>query len=75
MRWTDTPIGSALHDEAGHLIAKVRPLGAGGASAQWLNGMKWDVSDQLKLVHEPQSSRWFATVPEAKHAIEAALTE
>lgn len=73
MRWTDTPIGSALHDEAGKLLAKVRPLEAGGASAQWLNGMKWDVSDQLKQVQAPQSSRWFATVRAAKRAIEDAL--
>lgn len=73
MHWTDTHIGSALHDDAGHLLAKVRPLGAGGVSAQWLNSMTWDVSDQAKLVREPQSSRWFTTVPEAKQAIEAAL--
>lgn len=75
MRWTDTPIGSALHDEAGRLLAKVRPLAAGGASAQWFNGMKWDVSDQAKLVHEPQSSRWFATMPAVKRAIEEPLAE
>ena len=70
MRWTDSPLGSALHDDAGHLLAKVRPLGAGGVSAQWQNGMKWDVSDQLKRVQAPQTSRWFVTVPAAKRAIE-----
>jgi len=72
MKWTDSPLGAALHDDGGKLIAKVRPLGAGGASAQWCNGMRWDVSDQLKNVGE-QASRWFATVPAAKREIEAAL--
>lgn len=73
MRWTDSPHGSALHESGGLLLAKVRPLAAGGVSAQWCNGMRWDVSDQLPLVRSPQSSRWFKTIPEAKQAIEAAL--
>lgn len=72
MLWTDSPLGSALHDDSGRLIAKLRPLAAGGVSAQWCNGMRWDVSDQLRLVKE-QPSRWFATVPAAKQAVEAAL--
>lgn len=75
MRWTETHFGSAIYDDAGQLIAQVWPLGAGTASAQWFNGMKWDNSDQSKLVHEPQTSRWFATVGAAKCAIEEALAE
>jgi len=71
MKWTDSVIGSALH-EGDRLLAKLRPLGAGGVSAQWCNGMKWDVSDQLKNVKE-QTTRWFETVPAAKKAVEAAL--
>ncbi len=72
MKWTDTNIGSALHDEGGQLLAKLRPLGAGGVSAQWCNGMRWDVSDQLSRV-QSQSSRLFNTVPAAKRAVEEAL--
>lgn len=72
MKWTDTIIGSSLHDESGRLLAKLRPLGAGGVSAQWCNGMRWDVSDQLSRV-QAQSSRLFNTVPAAKRAVEAAL--
>lgn len=75
MRWTDTHFGSAIYDDAGQIIAQVWLLGAGNASAQWFNGMKWDNSDQSKLVHEPQTSRWFATVGAAKCAIEEALAE
>lgn len=35
VRWTDTPIGSALHDEAGQLLAEVRPLEAGARRHSW----------------------------------------
>ena len=73
MRWTDSPLGSALHDDEGRLLAKVRPLGAGGASAQWCNGLRWDVTDQLKLVRTPQSARLFKTLSAAKLAVEEAL--
>jgi hypothetical protein len=47
MRWTDAPAGSALHDENGKLVAvlKVRPM---GITARWMNGMKWDISDQAR---------------------------
>lgn len=72
MKWTDSPLGSALHDDGGRLIAKVRPLGVGGVSAQWCNGMRWDVSGHLSQV-KSQSSRGFKSVPEAKRAIKAAL--
>lgn len=74
MKWTDSTLGSALHSDAGELLAKVRPLGAGGVSAQWCNGLQWDVSDQLKRV-ERSTSRWFETVPAAKRAVEAAVRE
>ena len=73
MKWTDSPLGSALHGDAGQLLAKVRPLGAGGVSAQWCNGMRWDVSDQLSQVKN-QPSRLFRTMPAAKRAVEAALS-
>lgn len=72
MKWTDSALGSSLHSDAGELLAKVRPLSAGGASGQWCNGLAWDVSDQHKRV-EKSSSRWFETVPAAKRAIEAGL--
>lgn len=72
LKWTDSVLGSTLQDEAGNVLAKVRPLEAGGASAQWRNGMTWDVSDQLKAVKEHQA-KLFATVPAAKRAVEDAL--
>lgn len=72
MTWTDAPNGSALHGADGKMIAQLRKLGAGGWSALWCNGRKWDVSDQLAQVSE-QSSRWFKTRPAAKRAVEAAL--
>lgn len=72
MKWTDSPLGPALHTDGVQLVAKVRPLGAGGVSAQWCNGMRWDVSDQHRQVKE-QASRLFRTVPEAKRAVDAAL--
>lgn len=72
MKWTDTNLGSALHDGQGTLIAKLRPLGAGGVTAQWCNGMEWDVSDQLKMV-KTQRSRWFRTIPEAKAAVASVI--
>ncbi len=72
MNWTESPLGQALHDEGGQLLARIRPLSAGGVSAQWCNGQTWDVSDQhTKLGRSP--ARWFATVPEARKAIESAL--
>jgi hypothetical protein len=72
MKWTDSPLGSALHGDDGTLLAKLRPLNAGGVSAQWCNGRLWDVSDQLAGVKE-QTSRLFKTLPEAKRAVETAL--
>ena len=72
LKWTDSVLGSALHDGEGNLLAKVRPLGIGGASAQWCNGLMWDVSEQLKGIKQ-QKAKWFNTVPAAKRAVEEAL--
>lgn len=70
--WTDSQHGSALHDGAGKLLAKLRPLAVGGVSAQWMNGRRWDVSEQLSKV-KWSSSKWFVTLPQAKAAVEAEL--
>lgn len=69
--WTDVPSGSAAHID-GVLVCQVRKLGVGGWSAGWRNGMKWDVSDQLKQVSK-QASRHFARLDQAKQAVEATL--
>lgn len=70
--WTDAlPHGSAGHID-GKLIVQIRKLGAGGWSAGWRNGMKWDVSDQLTQVSE-QASRHFRSLGSAKHAVEKHL--
>lgn len=74
MKWTDSPLGSALHSDSGELLAKVRPLGAGGVSAQWCNGMRWDVAGQLNQI-QFQSSQFFKTTAEAKRAVEAAISK
>lgn len=73
MKWTDTSLGSALHDAEGRLVAKVRPLGVGGVSARWENGWKWDISDQAPKAPPLSAARWFPTLPEAKAAIAARL--
>lgn len=71
--WTDAPSGSSAH-AGGTLVATVRKLGAGGWSAQWANGMKWDVSDQLKIgAIKAQSSRHFTHRADAKSAVASAL--
>lgn len=72
--WTDAPTGSAAHVD-GVLVCKVRKLGVGGWSANWCNGMKWDVSDQLKLRTSVtvQASRHFPRRDQAKRAVASAL--
>ncbi|TXG99943.1 MAG: hypothetical protein E6R08_00485 [Nevskiaceae bacterium] len=71
--WTSSVLGWELHVE-GAPVARVRTLQSGGASAQWLNGMEWDVSDQHAKA-QTNKSRHFRTEPEGKAAVEARLDE
>lgn len=66
--WVDTPLGTGGRLN-GQLVAKIRRLGAGGFSAAWLDGRKWNVEDQLEHT-ALQSSRHFKSLIAAKKAMQ-----
>ena len=71
--WTDAPSGSAGH-VGKQLVCQIRKLGVGGWSAHWNNGLKWDVSDILKISGiTAQASRPFKRRDIAKSAVIRAL--
>lgn len=74
IQWTDAPAGTAGHIE-GNLVCQIRKLGAGGWSALWTNGMRWDVTNILPMSGiKAQASRPFKRRDTAKAAIVQALS-
>jgi hypothetical protein len=73
IEWTDAPAGTAGHVQ-GNLVCQIRKLGTGGWSAQWSNGMRWDVKDILPMSGlKSQTSRPFKRRDSAKAAVVRAL--